>query len=362
MIKSFFNVTLSKITILLVMSLLTASLVLAQGQAEVDPAPVQPTNDNLANATPIVLNLTHQTNGILGLANVEAPNETTLPQLTSCDMRRTVWYQFTAPFTGSIGLSTQGSYITLNTGYYTLDTLMAVYNGVDVNNLSLNDLWQVDCNHDFAGNNSAILQMLVNSGETYIVRVGVPSGFDQYVIGGYYRLTTSVQDAEVFSPLSLTNWDFELPLSSPSSTWKVKKALNGDGIDVNGIFKFIGGPQEATKLVQKVAWPSDVMVARINHTLEMVVDTVANDGSPNFKIVLSALYTDGTPPTKSVLRITEFFNQNALLALFFDSPNVSKVKVMVKNASTSGVVAIDNITMSYQGGLFRGEAAPLPLP
>jgi hypothetical protein len=345
---------LIKLMAVMMLVLAAAPMVFAEGEEELIIILPIPVNDNFANATDLLLNKTYQTFGQLNWASVEGAAETGDADLTTCDMRRTVWYKFTAPFSGQIALSTQGSYITRNNDEYTQDTKIAVYTGSTMANLV-----QVACNDDNSGLLGEISSFNVTQGTTYYVRVGVLNGTDP-------TLTTVIQDANNYSPANLSNGDFGIPSNSIFFGWKLKNNFNGDGT-LAGEFKFFGGLFESTKLVQKATWNADELVARVNHLLELDVHVVTV-GTPNFKIGLTVIYNDGTPASKSTLKITSAFNGIADVGVFFASPNVSKVKVMMKNAGAAGTsVTVDTVNLDYDGGLFKTEAAPvaplaLPLP
>jgi hypothetical protein len=340
---------------LILVLLAVAPMVVAQGEDEIIIIILGPLNNNFANAEDLVLNSTHKTTGSLWWSGNEAPEDTD-PDLTVCSMKRTVWYKLVAPFSGRIALSTQGSYIVRDDDEYTQDTKIAVYTGSTLANLS-----QVACNDDNSGLLGEIPSLSITQGTTYYVRVGLFAGLDPHVSNGYYKLTSVILDAFDYSPANLSNGTFGIPSNSIFFGWKLKNNFNGDGTLANE-FKFIGGLFESTKLVQKATWKSAELQARVNHLLELDVQVVTV-GTPNFKIGLTVLYNDGTPASKSALKITSAYNGFADLGVFFTSPNVSKVKVVMKNGGAAGTsVTVDNVALDYDGGLFKTEAAPLALP
>lgn len=353
-----------KTLVLKVLSVMMLVLAAVPTAFALDPGLINPNtvvNDDFEKATALVLNQTFQTTGQLSFATVDGHTENSADNLTSCDMRRTVWYTFSAPFDGNIALSTQGSYISLDNDEYSQDTKIAVYTGSTLANLV-----QVACNDDNTGALGEISSVNIVKGTTYYVRVGLFNNLNDNVTGGFYKLTSVILEATNYDPAGLENGSFWIPSNSINFGWKLKNNFNGDGTLAEQ-FKFIGGPAESTSLVQKATWKSDELVARVNHLLQLDVEVVTV-GTPNFKIGLIVLYSDGTPASKSTLKMTSAFNGNADLGVFFASPNVDQVKVVMKNAGAAGTsVTVDYVKLDYDGGLFKTEAAPvaplaLPLP
>ena len=93
------------------------------------PTPSPPPNDNFANAQVIT-----GCSGTVTGQNAGATNEPGEPDHAgSTGGTRSIWYQWTSPFTGNMHLDTNGSTF----GGSPLDTVLAVYKGTAVNSLEL---------------------------------------------------------------------------------------------------------------------------------------------------------------------------------------------------------------------------------
>lgn len=309
-----------------------------------------PLNNDFANATDLVLNKRMVTLGRLNLADLELA-EIFDSDLTSCNMYYSVWWRFVSPFSGELALSTAGSRAQAAVGVFTQNTRLAVYTGA-----SLGTLAEVACNTYSSGSIAEIPSLSVSNGVTYYIRVGL--NFSEPLSGGSLKLIGVIKDANDYDPVGMQNVYFSTPIGTH---WIMKKAFNGDGrvCTPNCWFKFVGGVGEATKLKQAQVWPVNELMARKMHMLDMSI-FVSAFGAPNLKIVLKVSYSDGTPASKDMLYVTDTGARSYRLGVFFESPNVKKVKVVLTNLSLSGTTYVDSLYLDYDGGMLRD--APLPLP
>lgn len=341
------------LTVFTVFLLLIVHAPTVVGQAEpefvVIPAP---SNDDFANAETLVLNKRFKTGGWLGAADLE-PAETTDPDLTSCYMYASVWYRFTAPFSGALALSTAGSMI--NKIYWqTTDTKIAVYTGSTLANLV-----QVACSDDSSELYGEVEDLAITAGTMYYVRVGAFTS--ETIVGGWYKTIAVVKDA-YGDPVGLQNGEFNSDLSG---NWTLVRNFNGDMRVCAGDceFKFVGGLDESTKLQQVRLWPTAVLLVRPEHSMRLSW-SIRTSAAPLMKIQLLLVYSDGTPSTKSYFFMTAEQATDTYMSLtaIFESPNIRKVKASFTNKATSGTAYIDSVALDYGGGLLRDGALPIPLP
>ena len=126
--------------------------------------PPPPFNDNFANAQ-VLSGCSGTVNG----TNIGATSETGEPDHGSSGGTRSIWYQWQAPVTGSVTVTTAGS---------SFDTVLAVYTGTAVNSLSL-----VGQNDDQTPGQvlTSSVTFSATSGVTYRIAVG---GFNNGGSGG----------------------------------------------------------------------------------------------------------------------------------------------------------------------------------
>ena len=115
------------------------------------PGLAPPANDNFANATVLT-----GTTVSLTTTNLGATKEAGEPNSTASPGGKSIWYTWTAPLSGSFQLDTTGS---------TFDTMLAVYTGTALNNLSL-----VASNDNFSGITS-LLTFNAAAGTSYFFLV-----------------------------------------------------------------------------------------------------------------------------------------------------------------------------------------------
>src|SRR5581483_11486726 len=135
-------------------SRLTGLLFIVLAMLAAASAQAQPANDNFASATVI----TGGTGTISG-SNVNATAELGEPVIAGLGGGHSIWYSWTASFTGSISFNTEGS---------SFDTVMAAYTGN-----SVNALVQVAANDDAVGgvDLTSKITFPVTSGVTYHIGV-----------------------------------------------------------------------------------------------------------------------------------------------------------------------------------------------
>lgn len=129
----------------------------------------QPPNDLCQNSLPIF-------NGDTAFSNVGAGRDGTL--FTPCDrFGADIWYIYTATCTGDV------TYSTCNQANY--DTMLAVNNSTDCNEVVFSDQSLLACNDFFVGcgNSTSQLTVPVVNGQGYIVRVGGFGGFTGFAQG-----------------------------------------------------------------------------------------------------------------------------------------------------------------------------------
>ena len=132
--------------------------------------PPGPPNDNFVNAQPIAGAM-----GSVSGSSVGATRESGEPSHAGATGGASIWYRWTAPATGPVTFSTQGS------GY---DTVLAVYTGSQVNRLTP----VVDGANDDEDNNihTSRVQFDAVAGQTYAI-----------AIDGYSSATTPVETGKV---------------------------------------------------------------------------------------------------------------------------------------------------------------------
>jgi thiol-disulfide isomerase/thioredoxin len=116
-----------------------------------------PTNDNFADAT-----LLAGTNIVTSGSNGGATREFGEPYHNGYTGGRSVWWSWKAPFSGPVTMSTAGS---------TFDTVMAVYVGISLTNLSC-----VDSDDESGGSGTSKVQFDAMAGVTYRIAVDGYSG------------------------------------------------------------------------------------------------------------------------------------------------------------------------------------------
>ena len=168
------------------------------------PVPSPPPNDNFANAQ-VISGCSGTVNG----TNLGATKESGEPDHASQGGTRSIWYQWTSPFSGNMHFDTSGSSV----GGSPLDTVLAVYTGTAVNSLQL-----VTQNDDAQPN--AILTSSVDFQATAgtVYRIAV-AGFNNSSGGDFGSITLNwnsiVCSNGVWSPTVLSANQVEL------RSWKV---------------------------------------------------------------------------------------------------------------------------------------------
>jgi hypothetical protein len=167
---------------------------------------VRPANDNFTNAIPLT-GLSINTTG----SNVEATHEPGEPLHAGRMGDTSVWWRWTAPSSEPIMVSTEGS---------DFDTLLAVYTGSAISNLTL-----VAANDDQDPTNGILTSLVYfNSiaGQTYQIAV---DGFDGD--SGLIRLQLAPLAARLSAPQALANGTFQFTLTSaPGKTYEIDATTN----------------------------------------------------------------------------------------------------------------------------------------
>lgn len=138
-----------------------------------------PPNDEFENAEEITGKDARATGWNAG-ATVE-PGEPGVPEDWG---RNSVWWKWTAPFTGRAVFSTSGS---------TFDTVLGIYRGDAVDSLV-----EIGINDDFGPNNTSVASCAVSAGETYWIRV-----VGYHSMGDFGHVAVSVKGFEEGERFSL---------------------------------------------------------------------------------------------------------------------------------------------------------------
>ncbi len=112
-----------------------------------------PANDNFADAAVIT-----GVSGQAAASNVGATKEPGEPDHAGCSGGNSVWWTWTAPETGYFSFDTHGS---------SFDTLLGVYAGSDIENLTV----VADSDDDGSGNGNSGLMFQAESGVRYYIAV-----------------------------------------------------------------------------------------------------------------------------------------------------------------------------------------------
>ncbi len=148
-----------------------------------------PVNDNFTNA----LLLTTTTNITSTVTNVVATKEAGEPKHAGATGGRSVWWKWVAPANGSVTISTANS---------TFDTVLAVYTGSTVSNLTqvaAND------NNSSRGDNTSQVKVNVTAGTEYEIAVDAKTGFGGVVqLSLSFSLDTKNPTIKITSPKSGT--------------------------------------------------------------------------------------------------------------------------------------------------------------
>jgi len=115
-----------------------------------------PANNNFSSATTI-----SGSQGTTNGTNIRSTKEVGEPNHAGNNGGASVWYKWTAPSSGSVTIDTVGS---------TFDTVLAVYTGTVVTNLT-----SIASDHGSAGNGASRTVFTATSGTTYRIAV---DGFD----------------------------------------------------------------------------------------------------------------------------------------------------------------------------------------
>jgi hypothetical protein len=164
-----------------------------------------PANDNFANRLVLPGSLTITATGV----NVGATKEPGEPNHAGNPGGRSVWWSWTAPTNGTVVINTLGS---------SFDTLVAIYNGNSVSNLSL-----VAADDNSGPNLTSRAVFSATAGSTYQIAVDGynPSGPHG---AAYGNIVLNLQQSAIFAPLVLTQPLSQAVASGGSVTFNVAAA------------------------------------------------------------------------------------------------------------------------------------------
>lgn len=335
-------------TLLLAVALMLGLILAAPASAQTAPP-----NDLFANAVPITtIGKTIRTDHIhlTTAAEVGEPG--------TCVGSNSVWFKFAFPFAGNLSVSTGGSYMAASDGSLSTETAIGIFTGAGLGSLA-----QSACNDDFGGTNyGEITAFSFAANTTYYVRVSAVTSVN---VGSYYLLTTRLQGFDNWD-MNGENLDFESPLGGE---WKVKNASGADaqqcgttGHSGTCLFKFTNSAGENSSIKQNIPWPAFIK-PRANDTIGLS-GYVYSDGvvsAANVSVSLTLYFTNGTSSVvKKTVTVVAPGWTPVYLYTNISNTKVLKLRIMVKNKSTTGSTLIDNFGLHYRAGAVR--EAPLALP
>ncbi len=171
-----------------------------------------PPNDNFTNAY-VISGLQGATNG----TNIRATKEGGEPNHAGNVGGASVWYKWTAPANGSVMIDTIGS---------SFDTLLAVYTGTPVTNLTL-----VGNNDDSGGDVTSQVVFTATAGTTYRIAVDGKNGEQNSVVLNWIQptppmFTTDPESQTKYTSDNVTFTSVAIGNPSPSYQWR----FNGGNI------------------------------------------------------------------------------------------------------------------------------------
>jgi hypothetical protein len=329
-------------------------LVLLGSVASAQSTRTVPSNDNFASPKTLIPGKDYIVNDIGAATNEAGELETTC---TAGPISNSVWYSFTVDAYTAIHFSTAGTmlYAPLNDS---IDTIIAIFSS---------DLSEVVCNDDREGLYSEI-----------DIEFGVP--------GTYYLVIGTYEDIdyapESFMKLQTRLINYSQQLSNPGfqtglSPWVLKNGtaddIQCDNVNYPGesstcAFRFVGDPNGTSAKLSQTITPAANLVLRKNGTMVLywayrAMDTLSISGA---KVILTATYTDGTPPTKRAVAMGTLTEtpayQYAQTFLTLASGKVAKFKIQVKFKGTQGTLMFDNFILDYNAAAVTRQALALPLP
>jgi subtilisin family serine protease len=240
-----------------------------------------PTNDNFASATAL-----NASSGGAGAWNYNASVQTGEPAHAGLTGGHSLWWRWTAPTSGTLILSTQGS------GF---DTLLGVYSGASVSTLQA-----LASDDDSGGGGSSTLRMAVTAGQTYAFAVDGKAGATGTVL-----LNWDSSNTPFLADLALT-WLQGLPAHlnpGQSANWVAQVTNNGPQVvgDARVTFtwplglNWVSGPFGCVLSGQQATCPTGTLNVGATATLNGVVSTNQNGSYSLDALVSSTQVPDATP-------------------------------------------------------------------
>lgn len=320
---------------------------------------VIPSNDNFANAITLVPGKGYSVSDIGA-----ATNEGGEPGV-SCGpgtIYNSVWYKIAPADEIELYLSTAGTQLYHPSGD-SIDTVFAVFQGADLGSLT-----ESECADD-QGSLFSELFLTLNSPTPIYIAVGTYDNTD-FLSPSVLKFTTRVTDIR----FDIVNNGFETPVVAP---WKIKNGTADDRICSNpsypsyaGVcaFRFVGDPTGTTaKLVQVIPVSTAVQyrknAAVMFYWKHRALDEPEIDGT---KVILTALYSDGTLPTKRTFRLDNVASQASYTEdqtfVYLASSKLSSIKIEFRFNSSVGSMLFDDFELAYNATANTRDAGVLPLP
>ncbi|MBK8137765.1 MAG: hypothetical protein IPK52_18455 [Chloroflexi bacterium] len=279
-----------------------------------------------------------------------------LSTITSCGgnvIGNSLFYTFTLPSQSQVNISSEGSAL----GYAPVD-----YRTTTVMRLSLqtapNAYSQVGCNAGAGVSGAARLDLTLDAGK-YVIELGHTSTSLTASSSGVVRVV--VDELEV-----LVNGGFEADLAG----WKLTNATTdaiftgAQAITGNKSFRFVGGPNEATQLKQKI--PLSMIKMGPNSLLEwratLECTTVPEK---DMTIKIKAIYADGATETKSFPLLVPTFTglpvADTATVLLKRAKPIS-LQITIKNTAGFGDCLLDDLGLIVISTYGARGVLPLPVP
>jgi len=239
-----------------------------------------PANDHFASATAL-----SASSGGVGAWNHNATVQTGEPAHAGHTGGHSVWWRWTAPDSGTLILTTEGS---------SFDTLLGVYSGNSVSTLQA-----LASDDDSGGDGRSALRMAVTAGQTYAFAVDGKAGAT-----GVVQLNWDSSSTPFQADLALT-WLQSLPahlLPGQSASWAVQVTNNGPQVvgDAQVTFtwpiglSWVSGPHGCMLSGQQATCPAGTLNVGATATLNGVVSASQNGSYALDALVSSVQVPDAT--------------------------------------------------------------------